>query len=126
MIICQQNFLHSQELQKQANIKSVKLWSYASGEKVWLNSKYIKIKRIWKLEFKFFGPFWVLQAVGNQAYKLELQRKWRIHDIFLVSLLEQNTTRKGQIEKKFKFKAKNSIWKLTTMLNVREKRFGIV
>ena len=36
----------------------------------------------------------MLHPVGKQAYKLELPKKWRIHDVFHVSLLEQNTTRK--------------------------------
>ena len=48
--------------------------------------------------------------MGSQAYKLKLQKKWRIHDISLVSLLEQNTTRKGLIEIKFKFEAKKLDW----------------
>ncbi len=40
--ICCQNLLHVQELQKRAHDKGVKNRSYALGEKVWLNSKYIK------------------------------------------------------------------------------------
>ena len=36
----------------------------------------------------------MLYPVGKQAYKLELPKKWRIHDVFHVSLLEQNTTKK--------------------------------
>ena len=50
------------------------------------------------MEAKFFGPFQVLHPVGKQAYKLELPRKWRIHDVFHVSLLEQDTTRKGRVD----------------------------
>ena len=46
------------------------------------------------MEAKFFGPFQVLHPVGKQAYKLELPEKWRIHDVFHVSLLEQDTTKK--------------------------------
>ena len=65
-----------------------------------MNSKYIKTKRNRKLEAKFFGPFRVLYPVGKQAYKLELPKKWRIHDVFHVSLLEQDTTRKGWVDKK--------------------------
>ncbi len=53
-----------------------------------------------KLKSKFFGPFQVLHAVGKQAYKLELPTKWKIHDVFHVSLLEQDTTRKGQVDNK--------------------------
>ena len=98
MFVCRENLHHAQELQKQAHDKGVKPRSYAPDDKVWLNSKYIKTKRNRKLEAKFFGPFWVLHPVGKQAYKLELPRKWRIHDVFHVSLLEQNTTRKGRVD----------------------------
>ena len=75
MIVCQENLHHAQELQKRTYNKGVKLWSYAPGEKVWLNSKYIKTKRNRKLEAKFFGPFRVLHAVEKQVYKLELPKK---------------------------------------------------
>ena len=30
-------------------------------------------------------------------YKLELPKKWRIHDVFYVSLLEKDTTRKRRV-----------------------------
>ena len=53
MIICRENLHHAQELQKQAHDKGVKSRSYASDDKVWLNSKYIKTKRNRKLEAKF-------------------------------------------------------------------------
>ena len=59
-----------------------------------MNSKFIKTKRNRKFKAKFFGLFQVLHPVGKQAYKLELPKKWRIHDIFYVSLLEQDITRK--------------------------------
>ena len=61
-----------------------------------MNNKYIKTKHNQKLEAKFFGPSQVLHPVGKQAYKLELPKKWRIHDVFYVSLLEQDITRKGR------------------------------
>ncbi len=75
MEVCCQNLLHAQELQKRAHHKGVKSRSYAPGEKIWLNSKYIKIKRNKKLESKFFRPFRVLHAVKKQVYKLELPTK---------------------------------------------------
>ena len=40
----------------------------------------------------------MLHPVGKQAYKLEYLRKWKIHDVFHVSLLEQNTTGKGRVD----------------------------
>ena len=73
--------------------------SYAPNDKIWLNSKYIKTKQNCKLEAKFFEPFRFLHLVGKQAYKLELLKKWRIHNIFHVSLLEQNITRKEWVDK---------------------------
>ena len=55
--VCQQNLHHAQKLQKQAHDKSVKPQNYAPGNKVWLSSKHLKIKRNRKLEAKFFGLF---------------------------------------------------------------------
>ena len=94
MIVCCENLHHAQDLQKQAHNKGVKPWSYAPGEKIWSNSKFIKTKRNRKLEAKFFKPFQVLHPVGKQAYKLKLPKNWKIHDVFHVSLLEQDTTKK--------------------------------
>ena len=74
MAACRENLQHAQELQKRAHNKKTKPKSYASSEKVWLNSKYIKIKCNWKLEAKFFETFQVLHPVGSQAYKLELPK----------------------------------------------------
>ena len=99
MTVCRKNLYHAQELQKRAHNKGVKPKSYIPGDKIWLNSKYIKTKQNRKLEAKFFGPFRVLHPVGKQAYKLELPKKWKIHNVFHVSLLEQNTTKKGRVEK---------------------------
>ena len=45
MTVCQNNLHHAQELHKQAHNKGVKLRNYTLNDKVWLNSKYIKIKQ---------------------------------------------------------------------------------
>ena len=95
MTMYQQNLYHAQELQKQAHNKSVKPQSYTSGDKVWLSSKHLKTKRNCKLKAKFLNPFRVLHLIGKQAYKLKLPKKWRIHDVFHIFLLEQDTTKKG-------------------------------
>ena len=88
MIVCQENLHHAQELQKRAHDKGIKAKNYAPSDKIGLNSKYIKTKQNRKLEAKFFGPFRVIYPVEKQTYKLELSRKWKIHDIFYVLLLE--------------------------------------
>ena len=41
----------------------------------------------------------MLHPVGKQAYKLELSKKWRIYNVFHVSLLEQDTIRKERVKK---------------------------
>ena len=94
MTICRKNLYHAHELEKQAHNKSVKPKNYTPSNKVWLNSKYLKIKQNRNLEVKFFGLFWVLHSVEKQAYKLELSRKWKIHNVFHMLLLEQVITRK--------------------------------
>ena len=37
--------------------------------------------------------------MNSQAYKLELPKQWRIYNVFYVFLLEQNTTKKEQVDK---------------------------
>ena len=64
-MVCWENLYHAQELQKQAHNKDVKPKNYASNDKIWLNSKYIKTKQNQNLEVKFFGPFWVLHPIGK-------------------------------------------------------------
>ena len=57
MTVCRKNLHYAQDLQKRAYNKGTKPRSYVPGNKVWLNSKYIKTKQNRKLEAKFFGPF---------------------------------------------------------------------
>ena len=100
MTICQENFHHAQELQKRAHNKGVKRRSYGPSNKVELNSKYIKTKRNQKLEAKFFELFRVLHLVGKQTYKLELSKWWKMHNLFHLSFLKQDTTRKERVDKR--------------------------
>ena len=79
----------------------MKPWNYIPGEKVWLNSKYIKTKQNQKLKAKFFGPFQILHPVGKQAYQLDFSAKSKIHNVFHVLLLKQDITRKGQMNELF-------------------------
>ena len=70
MAVCRDNLQHAQDLQKRAHDKGTQPRSYSPGDKVWLNSKYIKTKQNRKLKAKFFGPFRVLHPVGtNSSYQ---------------------------------------------------------
>lgn len=71
---------------------------YIPSDKVWLNSKYIKTKQNCTFKAKFFGPFQELHLVRNLVYKLELPKKWKIHDVFHISLLEYDITKNGLID----------------------------
>ena len=70
---------------------------YTLNNKIWLNSKYIKTKQNCKLEFRFFDLFQILDLVKSQVYKLKLPKNWRIYDVFLMLLLEQDITKKKQV-----------------------------
>ncbi len=99
MAVCRKNFQYAQELQKQYHDKYTNPRSDVPRDKIWLNSKYIKTMQNRKLEAKFFGPFRVLYPVSKQAYKIELLKKWRIHDIFYILLLEKDITKKRRVNK---------------------------
>ena len=75
IVTYRKNLQHTQELEKRAHDKKIKPRSYASGEKIWLNNKYIKTKRNQKIEAKFFRLFQVFHQAGNQAYKLKLPKQ---------------------------------------------------
>lgn len=60
MTVYWKNPHHAQKLQKQAFNKVVKLKRYVPCEKVWLDSKYVKVKQNLKLKAKIFEPFYIL------------------------------------------------------------------
>lgn len=102
--IYQQNLICTQKLQKQAPKQDVKPCSYASGKKVWFNSKYIRIKQNPKPKTKCFGLSQVLDPVRKKAYKLESSIKQKIYAVFYISVLAQNTIRTKQVNKLLKLK----------------------
>jgi hypothetical protein len=50
-----------------------------------------------KLSFKYFGPYKILQKVGNAAYKLELPRDAKIHSVVHVSLLKKHVSQSAVV-----------------------------
>ena len=98
--VCQENLKHAQKFRKQAYNKDFKPRNYTTGDKVWLNSKFIKTKQNEKFKTKFFESFQVLNPVDKQAYKFKLSRKWKIHNVFYVSLLEQDIKKRAGRQKR--------------------------
>jgi hypothetical protein len=70
---------------------------YQVGDLVMLNGKNIQTRRpSRKLDHKNHGPFQVEKVISPLAVKLTLPRKWRIHNVFHVSLLEPYRTSEMQ------------------------------
>jgi len=67
--------------------------AYQVGDLVMLSSRNIKTRRpSRKLDHKNHGPFQVEMIVPPLAVRLTLLRKWKIHNVFHVSLLEPYRT----------------------------------
>lgn len=126
MSIYQQNLHHAQKLQKQANNKSVKPYSYALDKKIWSTSKYIKTKQNQKLKAKFFRLFQFLYIVGKQTYKLELYTQQKIHDVFSKLLQKQNSIKMRHVKKLLEIESKPELDKKKIIsMRLRHSRIGL-
>ena len=73
--------------------KALQQPDYKAGDLVMLNGKNICTKRSSKkLSPKLYGPFSIIEARGQQAFKLEISPTWRIHPTFHFSRLEPYRT----------------------------------
>ena len=57
------------------------------GEDVWLEAKNLAVKGTRKLLPKRYGPFKVLERIGQVAYRLKLPPTMKVHDVFHIDLL---------------------------------------
>jgi len=71
--------------------------AYQVGDLVMLNGRNIQMRRTsWKMDHKYHGPFQVKKIVSPLAVRLTLPQKWKIHNVFHVSLLEPYRTSEHQ------------------------------
>jgi hypothetical protein len=69
--------------------KRLKGPTFSKGDMVLLATKNINTKRPnKKLDYKYIGPYKILEKISENNYKLELSPKVRLHPIFHISLLE--------------------------------------
>jgi hypothetical protein len=72
-------------------IKS-KFKPFTLGQKVWLESKNLKLPfKSKKIAPKRHGPFKITKVLSPLTYQLELPETWKIHDIFHATLLSAVT-----------------------------------
>ena len=67
--------------------------SFEIGERVWLNRRNIKTKRLFhKLDWKMLGLFKVIERFGKNTYKLDPPSNYHIYNVFHVNLLKRDPT----------------------------------
>jgi hypothetical protein len=61
---------------------------FKEGQEVWLNCKNLKLPyQSKKMQPRREGPFKIKKVLGPVTYQLELPPRWKIHDVFHVTLL---------------------------------------
>ena len=60
---------------------------FKKGDKVWLDSRNLKMTYHTKMKPKREGPFSITEVLGPVTYRLRLPPSWRIHDVFHATLL---------------------------------------
>ena len=78
------------EIQVKYYNKSHIVKTYNIRDIVLLSTKNIRLAHLSKkLDHCFAGPFWVLDLIGKQVYKLDIPKFWKqVHPVFHILLLE--------------------------------------
>jgi hypothetical protein len=87
------NFKATQDRQKSYAYKNKVFINFRVGEHVFLKVKEkrssLRLGSFPKLAAIYFGPFEILEKIGPFAYMLDFPTYMRVHNVFLVSLLNK-------------------------------------
>jgi hypothetical protein len=72
---------------KIANQKQLKFVPFEKNQKVWLDTRSLKMSHHKKIALKQEGPFKIDEVLGPVTYRLKLPKSWRIHNVFHATLL---------------------------------------
>jgi hypothetical protein len=85
-----ENLLEAQR--RQTKYAGGKEMTFEAGDMVWLSTRHMKLsRRSKKLDYKRMGPYKVSKVISRNAYKLDLPRTVRRHNVLHVSLLDRYT-----------------------------------
>lgn len=96
------NLLLAQNRMKQYADTNRNELKFVVGDMVYLRIKPYKQVTVAQLHYcklrpKYYGPFQVLERVGQVAYKLQLPHEVKIHSVFYVSVLKKRVGNNDQV-----------------------------
>jgi hypothetical protein len=65
----------------------LKFVPFEENQKVWLDTRNLKMSHHKKIALKQEGPFKIDEVLGPVTYRLKLPKSWRIHNVFHATLL---------------------------------------
>jgi Chromo (CHRromatin Organisation MOdifier) domain len=72
---------------KIANRKQLKFIPFEKNQKVWLDTRNLKMSHHKKIAPKREGPFKIDEVLGPVTYQLKLPESWKIYNVFHATLL---------------------------------------
>jgi hypothetical protein len=128
MINNREEALAAQELARTriANRKQSKFVLFEKDQKVWLDTRNLKMSHHKKIAPKREGPFEIDEVLGPVTYQLKLPESWKIHNVFHATLLWPYIKNKvyGNNYPRPYWKVKKSM-KLKRSSNIREEEEDI-
>ena len=71
-----------------ANRKQLNFTPFEKNQKVWLDTRNLKMNHHKKIAPKQKGPFEIEEVLGPVTYQLKLLTTWKIHNVFHATLLQ--------------------------------------